>query len=248
MPKSLSNAPAPSAAANQIAASYTLVVAHDSYLIRAGIEGTLADEEQVAVAQYCHDLRSLLGAVEEHRPEVVITGIRLPPSRGDEGIQAAVTLRKTHPDVGVVVLSEYLEQRYALALFEQGTEGRAYLHLEQLTRSRLIGAIREVAVGGSMIDPKVVDVLVEARMRRMNSPLRKLTKREHEVLAWVAAGSSNAAIADTLFLTKRAVEKNINSIFSKLNLESDSVISRRVTSARLYLSDPARSQPDPSPA
>jgi DNA-binding NarL/FixJ family response regulator len=245
MPRNLTNTPTPSAAA-QIAATYTIVVAHDSYLVRAGIESTLA-EEPVELAQYCHDLRSLLAAVEEHRPDVVIAGIRLPPSRDDEGIQAAVTLRKTHPDVGVVVLSEYLEQRYALALFEQGTEGRAYLHLEQLSRPQLMGAIREVADGGSMIDPQVIDVLLEAQMREKSSRLRQLTNREHEVLASVAAGSSNAAIADTLFLTKRAVEKNINSIFSKLNLDSDSVISRRVTAARrLYLSDRALSPPDPS--
>jgi DNA-binding NarL/FixJ family response regulator len=247
MPKSLPNT-APSAAANQIPATYTIVVAHDSYLVRAGIEGALADEEQVEVAQYCHDLRSLLCGVEEHRPNVVITGIRLPPSRDDEGIHAAVTLRNTHPDIGVVVLSEYIEQRHALALFAHGTEGRAYLDVEQLTRGQLMDGVHEVADGSSIIDPKVVDVLLEAQMRGVNSPLRRLTTREREVLACVAAGSSNAAIANSLFLTKRAVEKNINSIFSKLNLDSDSVISRRVTAARLYLTDSGLSQPDPSPA
>ncbi len=246
MPKTLLDSRAPSAAANLTPATYTILVADDSFLVRSGIEGVLADEEQVEVAQCCHDLPSLLSCVDEHRPDVVITGIRLPPSRDDEGIQAAVTLRETHPEVGVVVLSQYIESRYALALFACGTEGRAYLHVDRVRRFQLIEAVREVAAGGSVVDPRVVDVLVEARMRKKNSTLPQLTTREGEVLAGVAAGKSNVAIADSLCLSRRAVEKNINSIFSKLDLGSDSVVSRRVVAARLFLADSECSHPDPS--
>jgi DNA-binding NarL/FixJ family response regulator len=247
MPESLLSTPTPLAAANRSPATYTIVVADDSFLIRAGILGTLADENDVEVAQCCRDLPSLLGAVEAHRPDVVITGIRLPPSRDDEGVHAAVMFRETHPDVGVVVLSPYIEPRYALALFARGTARRAYLDLHHLRPFQLMDAVREVAAGGSVVDSRVVDVLVDARMRAKDSPLSQLTKREREVLAGLAAGKANAAIANSLFLTKRAVEKNINSIFSKLNLDSDSATNRRVAAALLFLADSELGRLDPSP-
>src|SRR5215472_875831 len=218
---------------------YRLVVAEDAYLIREGIRSALEREvEEVEVLEYCPDLGSLLRAVEADPPDVVITDIRMPPTNTDEGIQAAATLRKEHPAIGVVVISQYVSPHYALKLFEYGSAGRAYLLKEHVGhRIQLMEAIREVAAGGSVVDPKVVDVLVEARMRAKNSLLSRLSAREREVLAGVATGASNAAIADSLFLTKRAVEKNINSLFAKLDLTDDKTTSRRVRAALLFLAD-----------
>jgi len=219
--------------------SYRVVVAEDSYLIREGIRRALEQQEdEVEVLEYCPDLPTLLQAVERHQPDVVITDIRMPPTNTSEGIEAATTLRTTHPDVGVVVISQYVSPHYALALFEEGTGGRAYLLKEHIGhRIQLVGVIREVAGGGSVVDPMVVDVLVEARTRAQNSQLAKLTPREREVLAGVAAGKSNNAIAESLFMTRRAVEKNINSIFSKLGLRDETEVSRRVRAALLFLAE-----------
>jgi len=218
---------------------YRLVVAEDAYLIREGIRSALErDKDEVEVLEYCPDLDSLLHAVEEHRPNVVITDIRMPPTNTDEGIQAAAALRESHPEIGVVVISQYVSPHYALKLFEHGSAGRAYLLKERVGhRIQLLEAIREVAAGGSVVDPKVVDVLVEARMRAKNSLLSRLSTREREVLAGVATGASNAAIAESLFLTKRAVEKNINSLFAKLDLTDDKTTSRRVQAALLFIAD-----------
>ena len=218
--------------------SYTVIVAEDAYLIREGIRQVLEGEDEVEVAEYCGDLPSLLHAVEGHQPDVVITDIRMPPTHTDEGIQAAAALHESHPDVGVVVISQYVSPHYALRLFEHGSGGRAYLLKEHVGhRIQLMEAIREVAAGGSVVDPKVVDVLVEARMRAKNSLLARLSTREREVLAGVATGASNAAIAESLFLTKRAVEKNINSLFAKLDLTDDKATSRRVRAALLFIAD-----------
>jgi DNA-binding NarL/FixJ family response regulator len=231
----MSSAPEP-AAENGV---YRLVVAEDAYLIREGIRSALEHEEQeVEVLEYCADLGSLLRAVETHDPDVVITDIRMPPTSTDEGIQAAASLRESHPEVGVVVISQYVSPHYALWLFQEGSAGRAYLLKERVGhRIQLMEAIRAVAAGGSVVDPKVVDVLVEARMRARNSLLARLSAREREVLAGVATGASNAAIAESLFLTKRAVEKNINSLFAKLDLTDDKTTSRRVRAALLFLAD-----------
>jgi DNA-binding NarL/FixJ family response regulator len=216
---------------------YRLVVAEDAYLIREGIRSALEREkDEVEVLEYCPDLDTLLRAVEEHRPNVVITDIRMPPTNTDEGIQAAAALRESHPEIGVVVISQYVSPHYALKLFEHGSAGRAYLLKERVGhRIQLLEAIREVAGGGSVVDPKVVDVLVEARMRAKNSLLSRLSTREREVLAGVATGASNAAIADSLFLTMRAFEKNINSLFAKLGFTDDKAVSRRVQAALLFL-------------
>lgn len=218
---------------------YRLVVAEDAYLIREGIRSALEREgDEVEVLEYCSDLQSLLDAVERHRPNVVITDIRMPPTSTDEGIQAAATLRETHPEIGVLVISQYVSPYYALKLFEHGSAGRAYLLKERVGhRIQLMEGIREVAAGGSVVDPKIVDVLVEARLRARNSQLTHLTKREREVLAGVASGKSNAAIAESLFLTKRAVEKNINSLFAKLGFVDDKAVSRRVQAALLFLAE-----------
>jgi DNA-binding NarL/FixJ family response regulator len=220
-------------------AAYRLVVAEDAYLIREGIRSALEPEhDEVEVCEYCPDLPSLLQAVEQHHPNVVITDIRMPPSNTDEGIQAATELRESHPQIGVVVISQYVSPHYALKLFEHGSAGRAYLLKEHVGhRIQLMEAIREVGAGGSVVDPKVVDVLVEARMRAKNSLLARLSTREREVLAGVATGASNAAIAESLFLTKRAVEKNINSLFAKLDLADDKATSRRVRAALLFIAD-----------
>src|SRR4029079_13688923 len=218
---------------------YRLVVAEDAYLIREGIRSALErDKDEVEVLEYCPDFDSLLHAVEEHRPNVVITDIRMRPTNTDEGIQAATALREDHPEVGVVVISQYGSPHYALKLFEHGSAGRAYLLKEHVGhRIQLMEAIREVAAGGSVVAPKVVDVLVEARMRAKNSLLARLSTREREVLAGVATGASNAAIAESLFLTKREVEKNINSLFAKLDLTDDKSTSRRVRAALLFIAD-----------
>ena len=219
--------------------AYSVVVAEDLFLIREGIRMALEQQaDEIEVLEYCPDLPTLLHAVDRHRPDVVITDIRMPPTNTDEGIQAAAAVRNLDPDIGVVVISQYVTPHYALALFEGGTGGRAYLLKEHIGhRIQLVAVIREVAQGGSVVDPKVVDVLVEARSRANNSQLAKLTPREREVLAGVAAGQSNNAIAASLFMTRRAVEKNINSIFSKLGLRDETEVSRRVRAALLFLAE-----------
>jgi DNA-binding NarL/FixJ family response regulator len=215
------------------------VVAEDIYLVCEGIRHALElAEDEFEVIEYCTDLDSLLQAVELHEPDVVITDIRMPPTNTDEGIQAAAKLRESHPEIGVVVISQYVTPHYALKVFEHGSDGRAYLLKEHIGhRIQLMGAIREVAVGGSVVDPKVVDVLVSARLQMKNSRLSRLSTREREVLAGLATGASNAAIAESLFITKRAVEKNINALFAKLDLADDQTTSRRVRAALLYLAE-----------
>ncbi|HJX20274.1 MAG TPA: response regulator transcription factor [Steroidobacteraceae bacterium] len=195
------------------------------------------DLELVAV---CGDFEALLGAVEREHPDVVITDIRMPPTGTDEGIRAAERLRTTHPHIGVVVLSQYDDPDYALALLQGGSSRRAYLLKERVANpEHLIGAIREVAQGGSVIDPRVVEALVVQRARGAHSNLSDLTAREREVLASMAQGKNNAAIAAALTLTPRAVEKHINAIFSKLPLDQARDVDRRVTAVLLFLSEDA---------
>jgi len=213
-----------------------VALAEDSFIVREGLREVLAAEPEIQVVATCGDLRSLLDAVEAEHPDVVLTDIRMPPSKQDEGIQAAAQLRKSHPDVGVVVLSQYAEPGYALALLESGSDGRAYLLKERISdRGQLVSAIQEVAQGGSVIDPKIVEVLVAAKTRAERSPLLELTAREQEVLAEIAQGKSNTAIAESLVLTKRAVEKHINSIFLKLNLADAEDVSKRVKATLVFL-------------
>ena len=190
------------------------------------------------VAAVCGDLDSLLAAVEAERPDVVVTDIRMPPNGGDEGIQAAARLRETNPETGVVVLSQYAEPGYALALFESGTARRAYLLKERVEDvDQLVAAILTVADGGSVIDPKVVDALVAAKDRANESPLRALTPRERDVLREMAEGKNNAAIAASLVLTERSVEKVIHSIFLKLGIAWESAVHKRVKAVILYLAE-----------
>ncbi len=215
-----------------------VVVAEDNYLVREGIRLVLDKDEDVDVVEYCADGTALVNAIERHDPDVVVTDVRMPPTHTNEGIRVAVDLRDRRPETGVVVISQYAEPEYLLELFEHGSDRRAYLLKEHVGNAeQLVGAIRAVAEGGSVVDPHVVEVLVEARMHVRNSPLLELTPRERDVLAGLAEGKSNAAIANSLFLTKRAVEKNINAIFTKLGMPDDRDVSRRVVAALMFLSE-----------
>ena len=219
-----------------VAVTIRLVLAEDNYLVREGIRQLIETQPDLELAAVCNDFDSLLAAVETHHPDVVVTDIRMPPTGTDEGVRAAEQLRQQHPQTGVVILSQYSDPDYALALLEKGATGRAYLLKERVSDiEQLANAIREVANGGSVIDPKVVEGLVAAKVRKPQSPLAELTPREHEVLGLMAEGKNNAAIAARLFLTERAVEKHINSIFSKLNLTEEKAVHRRVKAVLLLL-------------
>jgi len=215
----------------------TVALAEDNLIVREGIAQLLAaDGGEIELLAQCDDVDSLMEAVEAIRPDVVLTDIRMPPSFTDEGIRVAALLRERHPRMGVVILSSYSDPAYALTLLESGLEGRAYVLKERVhDRAQLISAIHSVAAGGSVMDPKVVEPLVLARTRAERSPLADLTPREREVLAQIAQGKSNAAIAEALVLTKRAVEKHINSIFMKLNLAYAEDVSKRVKATLLFL-------------
>jgi DNA-binding NarL/FixJ family response regulator/DNA-binding SARP family transcriptional activator len=217
-----------------------LVLAEDHYLLREGMRQLLGAHPDLEVAAVCEDLDSLLAAVEAERPDVVVTDIRMPPGNLDEGIRASDRLRVEHPDVGVVVLSQYVEAAYALALFAEGTERRAYLLKERVHDvGQLVTAIRTVAEGGSVVDPKVVEALVAGRTRRDHSPLDELTPRERGVLREMAEGKNNAAIAESLRLSERTVEKVIHAIFLKLGLAWETAVHKRVKAVIFYLSGTA---------
>jgi DNA-binding NarL/FixJ family response regulator len=216
------------------------VLAEDNLRVREGVQRLLEAHDGIELAASCGDLDTLLAAVERERPDVVLTDIRMPPTGTNEGIRAAELLRSTHPGTGVVVLSQYDDADYALALLEGGSAGRAYLLKERVSQPHhLIGAICEVAQGGSVIDPKVVESLVTLRTRSAHSPLAVLTQREREVLASMAQGKNNAAIAEALTLSPRAVEKYINAIFSKLPLGQEPHTDRRVRAVLLFLAEQA---------
>ena len=215
-----------------------LVIAEDDVFVRAGIETLLATVDGVAVVATCGSLDDAVRAIDEHRPDVVLTDIRMPPTHTDEGIRLARHLRAATPDVGVVVLSQYVEPGHALALVEEGSSRRAYLLKEHVANvDQLTSAIDSVATGGSFIDPAVVDVLLGSRDPQREGPLRFLTERELEVLTEVARGKSNAAIARDLYVGERAVEKHINSIFSKLGLGAAEGTHRRVAAVLLFLAE-----------
>ncbi|HEY8407378.1 MAG TPA: response regulator transcription factor [Gaiellaceae bacterium] len=215
-----------------------VVLGEDHFLVREGVRRLLETRPEIEVAAACGDLGSLLAAVEEHAPDVVVTDIRMPPDGSDEGIQAAEQLRRLRPEVGVLVLSQYSEPRYALALLEAGTAGRGYLLKERVEDvDQLVAAIRDVSQGGSVVDPKVVESLVAARTRADASPLHELTPRERDVLREMAEGKNNAAIAKALFVTERSVEKVIHSIFLKLGLSFEVDVHKRVRAVILYLAD-----------
>jgi DNA-binding NarL/FixJ family response regulator len=215
-----------------------LVLADDDYLVREGVRRLLETQSDLEVVAACGDLDSLLAEVDARRPDVVVTDIRMPPGGTDEGVQAAVRLRETHPEVGVVVLSQYANPSYALALLEGGSSRRAYLLKERVEDlGQLVAAIRAVAADGSVIDPKVVEALVAQNARVEESPLNELTPRERDVLREMAEGKNNAAIAESLFLTERSVEKVIHSIFLKLGLTWETAIHKRVKAVIFYLAE-----------
>jgi DNA-binding NarL/FixJ family response regulator len=215
-----------------------VVVAEDNYLVREAVTRLLDTIPDIDVAGACEDYDALLAMVDDLAPDVVLTDIRMPPTGSDEGVRAAKELRTTHPELGVVVLSQYVEPTYALELLESGSARRAYLLKERVSDvDQLSRAIHEVAGGGSVIDPKVVEALVAARASKQDSPLDRLTPREHEVLAEMAQGRNNASVGTALGLSERAVEKHINSVFSKLGLSEEPDVHRRVKAVLLYLAD-----------
>jgi DNA-binding NarL/FixJ family response regulator len=213
-----------------------VVVADDSYLLREAVSRLVDGEEDLEVVGSCANRDELLAMVEAAQPDVVVTDIRMPPTGTDEGIQVAQSIRASHPGIGVVVLSQYSTPSYAVALLEGGSAGRAYLLKDRVARAdELVAAIRAVAAGGSVIDPKVVEEVVNSRAAAASSPLGRLTPREREILGEIAQGKSNGAIAATLMLSERAVEKHINSILSKLQLSDEPDVNRRVKAVLVYL-------------
>jgi DNA-binding NarL/FixJ family response regulator len=215
-----------------------VVLADDSFIVREGMRELLQSVTEVEVVATCNDMDSLLAAIAKERPDVVLTDIRMPPTNTDEGIRVAETLRTSAPSIGVVVVSQYADAEYALALLDKGAAGRAYLLKERVSDlDQLVNAIREVARGGSVVDAKVVENLIAARTRNKRSALADVTPREREVLAAVAQGQNNAAIAAGLHLTEGAVEKHISSIFSKLGLGEEPAVHRRVKATLIYLAE-----------
>ena len=215
-----------------------VVVGEDSYLVLEAIFRIFELEEDMQVVATGTDLESVRSAVDDVQPDVVLTDIQMPPTQTDEGIRLATELRTTHPGLGVVILSQHAEPLYAAELLADGSDGRAYLLKERVQdRSDLTRAVREVAEGRSVIDPRIVELLLTSKQARNSSRFETLTAREQEILGLVAEGWSNAGISDQLGITTRAVERHVHSIFSKLEL-TDSLHNRRVRAALLYLARP----------
>ena len=210
--------------------------AEDNYLVREGTAALLMTSAEVELVGTATNLEELLLAVDELRPEAVLTDIRMPPTNTTEGIDAARKIRGEHPEIGVVVLSQFAEEEYAYELLKDGAAGLGYLLKERVADvTELVRALKEVANGGSVLDPKVVEALVSAKDRMAHSPLAQLTDREREVLEHMAQGKNNATIAKSLFLTERAVEKHINSLFHKLALSEETEVHRRVMAVLAFL-------------
>lgn len=213
-----------------------VIVADDDYLVRSGITALLRELTDVDVVGTASGIDALFMAVEEHQPDVVLTDIRMPPSWDDEGIEAARRIRREHPGIGVVVLSQHAEAAYAMALLEKGVDGVGYLLKERVgDAAELVNALTTVAAGGSVIDPKVVEELVNRRSAAESSPVSRLTERETDVLREMATGKNNAAVARSLFLSERAVEKHINAVFAKLGLSEEADVNRRVMAVLTFL-------------
>ena len=206
-----------------------VIFAEDNFLVREGTAALLAETAEIELVALVGDQQQLLSAVEEHEPDAVLTDIRMPPTWTDEGIEAARAIRRSHPRVGVVVLSQYVEERYAAELLRDGAGGIGYLLKERIAEvDQLVAALSSVAAGGSVLDPKVVESLMARRDRRGYSPVEDLSPRELEVLQAMATGKSNTAIGRDLYLSERAVEKNINQIFGKFGLSQEVDVNRRV--------------------
>jgi DNA-binding NarL/FixJ family response regulator len=223
-----------------------VVFAEDNYLVREGTSSLLREIQDLELVATASDYEGLMEAVESESPDVVITDIRMPPSNTTEGIKAARKIRADHPEIGVVVLSQYAEEQYAYELLKDGATGLGYLLKERVADvDELVRAIQEVARGGSVLDPRVVENLIARRQRLAQSPLQRLTGREREVLQGMAEGKNNAAIAEALFLTERAVEKHINSLFHKLSLSAEPAVHRRVMAVLAFLKESDHSPGDP---
>ena len=215
-----------------------VVLVDDAYLLREALKHLLDGDQEIVVVGEGEDARGVPELIDKQRADVLITDIRMPPSGEDEGIRLATALRRTHPALGVIVLSTYKEVTYALRLFADGADSRAYLLKDRIRdRAQLLHAVKTVADGGFVIDPTLVEELVNVHRQAGRSALNELTPRELETLSLVAQGQSNAAIAESLTLTKRAVEKHVNAIFAKLDLGDAEHVSRRVMAALLYLRD-----------
>lgn len=213
-----------------------VVFAEDNYLVREGTAALLAESDAVELVATATTKDELLAAVDEQDPDAVLTDIRMPPTGTNEGIEAAKEIRSSHPEIGVVVLSQFVEEDYAYELLKDGAAGLGYLLKERVADvDELVRALGEVANGGSVLDPKVVEALVAAKDRMAHSPLAQLTDREREVLSHMAQGENNASIAKSLFLTERAVEKHINSLFHKLGLTEEPDVHRRVMAVLAFL-------------
>jgi DNA-binding NarL/FixJ family response regulator len=213
-----------------------VIIAEDNYLVREGTRRLLEDSGEVNVVAAVSNAVELLDAVERMRPHAVLTDIRMPPGHHMEGIEAARTIRARHPDVGVVVLSQHSDELYAYELLKDGTSGLAYLLKERVSDlDALVKTLREVVGGGSVIDPKVVEVLLGRRARQEESALGTLSPRELEVLGKMAEGRTNPVIARALFMSESTVEKHVSAIFSKLGLSEEKEIDRRVAAVLAFL-------------
>jgi DNA-binding NarL/FixJ family response regulator len=213
-----------------------VLLAEDNVLLRQGLERLLDHQDEIDLVGVAGSLPELLEGVRTNRPDVVVSDIRMPPTNTDEGISAAATLSEQNPDIGVVLLSQHVEADYAVRFLSQGSARRAYLLKERVGDAReLINAITTVAEGGSVIDPMVVEQLVQARAARPDTALDRLSPREREVLEQMALGKNNAAIAAALFLTERAVEKHTNAIFGKLGFAEEPDLNRRVAAVLMFL-------------
>ncbi len=213
-----------------------VVFAEDNYLVRQGTAALLNELEEVELVGVVEDSDALLAAVREHRPDAVLTDIRMPPTYTTEGIDAARRIRAEHPGTGVVVLSQYVEEDYAFDLLKEGVSGLGYLLKERVSEiEALLRALDEVSRGGSALDPKVVEGLLNRQSRGDSGTLLGLTEKEREVLEQMATGLSNAAIAQQLYMSERAVEKHITSVFLKLGLSEEGDRNRRVSAVLAFL-------------
>jgi DNA-binding NarL/FixJ family response regulator len=221
-----------------------VVIAEDHYLVREGTRRTLEDADDIEVVAVVGTATELEDIVPRAHPDVIVTDIRMPPGHQTEGIDAALRIRASNRDIGVVVLSQYADATYALELLSEGTQGLAYLLKERVGNpAQLVDAVREVANGGSVIDPDVVVALVEQNTHRSSSRLQHLTGRELEVLEQMAQGKTNTGIAEQLDLSESSIEKYSTSIFLKLGLTDEPQVHRRVAAVLTLLHDEGRAQP-----